>query len=332
MSTLLQFREQDSRFDRLNFRTGLFIAAALLLFAALIAASLVRQGVFTQTSSVYFFSDSAAGLTRGMSVQLSGFKIGSVEEIALEPDTRVKARMVLKTEYLRHIGQDAQARLAKEGLFGASFIEIQPGAREGRAMVNNGVVKFERASDFGQLAEALADKLHPILDDVKRITASANDPDGDIRATLRNVREATAAVGELQKDLNRLTKTVNERTDKLTGQVGQALDRADVALERAGTAIGTLNSTLSTLDRQLPETLLKLDRTLANVESVTADVRRISTRLASDVPPAVTEGRALMQDTRDIVEGAKRSWPIRGFLLEPLERSLPLDSHDGVRP
>jgi phospholipid/cholesterol/gamma-HCH transport system substrate-binding protein len=329
MNAMLESAERDTRFDRLNFRTGLFIALAFLLLAAVTAATLLRQGLFAQNASLYFFSDSAQGISRGMSVQLSGFKIGNVEEIALEPDTRVKARLVVKSEYLRHITQDAQARLAKEGLIGASFIEILPGSREARPIPNNGVVKFERAGDFALLAEALADKLHPILDDVKKITASVNDPDGDIRATLANVRQASAAVAGLQKDLNRLARTVNERTEALTGQAGRVLERVDVALDKAGGAIATLGGTLAALDRQLPDTLLRLDRTLANLESVTADARRVSSGLANDVPPALSQGRALMEDTREIVDGARRSWPIRGFLVEPLERSLPLDSNDG---
>jgi phospholipid/cholesterol/gamma-HCH transport system substrate-binding protein len=330
MNPLLEFRELDSRFEKLNFRTGLFIALALALLAAAVAGTLLRQGVLTQTSNLYFFSESAAGITRGMSVQLSGFKIGTVEEIALEPDTRVKTRLVVKSEYMRHITQDSEARLAKEGLIGASIIEIVPKSKELRTIPNNGVLQFERAGDFAVLAEALADKLHPILDDVKKITESANDPQGDIRATLRNVREATAAVAQLQVELNRLARTVNERTDTVTAQVGKVLERADGAIAKADGAIGTLNGTLSTLDKQLPETLLRLERTLANVEGATADARRIAAGLASDVPPAVSQGRALMEDTREIVDGARRSWPIRGFLVEPLERPLPLDSHDGA--
>jgi ABC-type transporter Mla subunit MlaD len=336
MNALAEFRELDSRFEKLNFRTGLFIALALALLAAAITGTLLRQGVFTQTASLYFFSDSAAGLSRGMSVQLSGFKIGTVEQISLEPDTRVKTRLVVNSEYMRHITQDSEARLAKEGLIGASVIEIVPKAREARTMPNNGVLRFERAGDFAVLAEGLADKLHPILDDVKKITESASDPQGDIRMTLRNVREATAALAELRGELSKLAGTVNQRTESITAQVGQVLERTDstiqkagATIEQAGSAVNTLNGTLSTLDKQLPETLLRLERTLTNVESVTADARRISSGLATDVPPAVSEGRALMQDTREIMDGARRAWPLRNFLNEPLERPLPLDSHDG---
>jgi phospholipid/cholesterol/gamma-HCH transport system substrate-binding protein len=332
----VEFREQDRRFEGLNLRTGLFLALALLIVAAAVAGTLIRQGVFTQTSRLYFFSASAAGIARGMSVQLSGFKIGTVENLALEPDARVKVQLLVNSEYMRHITQDAEARLAKEGLIGASIIEIAPGSTQARPMPNNGVLKFERAGDFAQMTQALTDKLDPILDDLKKLTESINDPQGDIRLTLRNIREATAMMAGLQQDLSRLALTAKERTESLTGKAEQTLERTAAAVEKAGVpfekasaAIDTLHGTLSALDKQLPATLLRVERTLGNLESVSADARRVTAGLAADLPPAVQQGRALVEDTREIMDGAKQSWPIRSFLGGPLEGPLPLDSHDG---
>ena len=271
MSALFDWRLQDSRLDRLNLRTGLFIAIAFVLLSLVVAGTLLRQGLLAQTASLYFFTDSAQGIAKGMSVQLSGFRIGTVEEITLESDARVKTRVVIKDEYMRHIGQDAEARLAKEGLIGAGFIEIVPGAGQARPMPNNGVLKFERAGDFAKMTEALADKLHPILDDVKKMTEAASDPQGDLRLTLRNVRQATATLGDLEQELMRVTRTVHERTQSLTGDVGKILTRADEAMQKANATLGNLQSTVAAIDRDLPQTLLKLDRTLGNVEAVTAD-------------------------------------------------------------
>ncbi len=341
MSALIaEFREQDRRFAGLNARTGVFLALAAIIVLAAIAGTLVRQGVFTQTSRLYFFSGSAAGISRGMSVQLSGFKIGTVERLSLEPDARVKVQLVVASEYMRHINQDAAARLAKEGLIGASLIEILPGSPQARPMPNNGVLKFERAGDFAEMTQALANKLHPILEDLKKLTESINDPQGDVRLTLRNVREATARMAVLEQELGRLAVSARERTDSLGGMAEKALERTASAVEKAGepfakasAAIETLHGSLSTLDKELPATLSRVERTLDNLESATADARRLSGALSTDLPPAVREGRSLVEDSRDIVDGAKQSWPIRSFLGGPLEAPLPLDSHDaGGKP
>ena len=336
----MEFREHDPRFEGLNLRTGLFVTLAFVIVAIAVAGTLIRQGVFTQTSRLYFFSGSAAGISRGMSVQLSGFKIGTVETLSLEPDARVKVQLVVVSEYMRHINQDAEARLAKEGLIGASLIEIVPGSREARPMPNNGVLKFERAGDFAQMAQALADKLHPILEDLKKVTGSINDPQGDIRLTLHNVQQATAAMVNLEQDLSEVARTAKERTESLTTTAEQALNRTASAVEKAqepfakaSSAIETLHGTLSKVDKELPQALQRVQTTLENVKQVSADARRVSAGLSEEVVPAVQQGRGLVEDSREIMQGAKQSWPLRSFLGSPLETPLPLDSHDaGVKP
>lgn len=269
-----EFREHDPRFEGLNARTGAFLALAALIVAAAIVGTLVRQGVFTQTSRLYFFSSSAAGISRGMSVQLSGFKIGTVDKVSLEPDARVKVQLAVNSEYLHHITEDAEARLGKEGLIGAGFIEILPGSVQTRPMPDNGVLKFERAGDFAGMTQALADKLHPVLDDIREITGSINDPKGDIRMTLHNLREATATLIVLEQQLNRVAATAQQRTDALARTAEQALERTTVAVEKAGApfekasaAIDTLHGSLSAVDRQLPATLSRIERTLDNLEA-----------------------------------------------------------------
>ncbi len=338
-ASIAEFREHDRRFEGLNMRTGAFLALAALIVIAAIAGTLIRQGVFTQTSRLYFFSGSAAGISRGMSVELSGFKIGTVEKLSLEPDARVKVQIVVASEYMRHITQDAEAHLAKEGLIGAGFIEILPGSAQARPMPNNGVLKFERAGDFAAMTQALADKLHPILDDLRNMAQSINDPQGDVRMTLRNVREATASLVRLEQQLNRVAVTAQERTDSVARKAEQALERTTVAVEKAGApferasaAIEILHGSLSAAERELPATLSRIERTLDNLEGASADARRVSAALVSDLPQAVHAGRLVAEDAAEALDGAKDSWPLRGLLGDPLEAPLPLDSHDGGKP
>src|SRR5215467_12770078 len=78
------FSEHDQRFEGLERKTGLFLALAAFLVIAGFAAALVRQGAFTQTTHLHFFANSAQGITKGMAVQLFGFKIGAVDAISLE--------------------------------------------------------------------------------------------------------------------------------------------------------------------------------------------------------------------------------------------------------
>jgi phospholipid/cholesterol/gamma-HCH transport system substrate-binding protein len=322
------FSEHDKRFEGLEPRTGLFLSIAALIVLATIIASLIKHDTFTPTMRVIFHAQSAQGIHKGMSVQLSGFRIGRVQELGIETDARVRVTLELEKKYAALIPADSEVGLSKEGLIGASFIEIEPGKNKTRSIAENGVLTFYRAIDFADMAKELQAKIEPILADVRKVTQSINDPDGDIRKTIGNVRHASALVAELAQQVNRIAGRSEGRVDAIAGKVDRVLDQTGTTLERARGALDTAARSLDTVDRQLPALLLRLDQSLKNVEAVTSDARRLSSSLGDDLPPAIREGRGLIEDAHEIVDGAKQSWPLRNLVAPPVQKALPLDSYD----
>lgn len=322
------FSEHDKRFEGLEPRTGLFIAIAVLIVLGTIVASLIKHDAFTTTTRIFFFAQSAQGIHKGMSVQLSGFKIGTVQDLNIEPDARVRVTLAIDEKYTKLIPKDSEVGLSKEALIGASFIEIEPGKDRTQTVAEDSVLRFYRAIDFADMAQDLKEKLDPILADVKQVTQSINDPQGDIRKTIVNVRQATALVAELAQQVSQLAKHSEARVDAIAGKVDRVLDQTGPVLERARGVLDTAARSLDTVDRQLPALLLRLDQSLKNVESVTADARRLSSSLGDELPPAIREGRGLVEDAHEIVDGAKQAWPVRNFVAPPGQKALPLDSYD----
>ena len=323
------FAKHDQRFEGLEPRTGVFVALATLIVLATIVASLVRHDAFTPTMRVFLLAQSGQGIHKGMAVQLSGFKIGTVGELDLEPDARVKVTLVLQSKYASLIPQNSEVRLSKEGFIGASFIEIEPGSTQAPPIAENNVLKFYRAGDFADMAQELKERIEPILAEVKKIAESVNDPGGDIRQALRNVRQASAQVAELAQQVNRLAKKSEGKVDAVAGRVERVMDHAAATLERAHGALETVAHTLSAVDSELPALLLRFDQSLKNVEAVTSDARRLSSSLSEELPPTIRETRGLIEDAQEIVDGAKKAWPIRNLVPAPGEKALPLDSYDG---
>jgi phospholipid/cholesterol/gamma-HCH transport system substrate-binding protein len=325
------FSKEDPRFKELGSKTVIFIILAAAIVVGTVMAGLVHQDFFTKTTRLYFFADSAQGITNGMSVQLSGFRIGTVDELSLEPSGTVKVRLVINSQYTHFIRQDSEARLFKEGLIGTSIIEISPGTPQIRQVQNDGVLKFNRAKDIADIAPDLAGRIGPILTDIKSITQSINDTDGDFRQTLKSVHRASAELAEAAASVNKLARSSDERLDAIHGRINIVLDRAGANVDKVGTVLDTLGGTLATVDRSLPDLLLKLNSTLDNAQAASVNARKLSELLSEDLPPAVSEGRGLVQDTREVVQGAKKTWPIRNYLPPAEEQALPLDSHDDTR-
>jgi len=322
------FSEHDKRFKGLEPRAGLFLGIAALIVVATIVASLIKHDAFTPTMRVSFFAQSAQGIYKGMAVQLSGFQIGSVHELRIEPDARVRVTLLVGKEYAGLIPQDSYAGLSKEALIGASFIEIEPGEQKTHTITENAVLRFYRATDFSDMAQELKDKLDPILVDVKKVTQSINDPEGDIRKTIANLQRATALVAELREEVIGLLRRSEGRIASVQGKLEYVLDQSGATLERARGALDTATRSLDTVERQLPGLLLRMDQSLKNVEAATANANRISASMAEELPTAMREGRNLIEDTQGIVDGAKQAWPVRNLVPPPTQKALPLDSYD----
>ncbi|MDD5300181.1 MAG: MlaD family protein [Gallionella sp.] len=310
-----------------NRRLGWFVAGAVLIVIAAVAFMAVQKGLFKRTTQLHFVADSAKGMVPGMAVKLNGFKVGTLEKLAMDADGRVSIVLALGDEYVPLIHKDAKARLVKEDLIGESIIDVLPGSANSATVENNAVIAFERARDIGEELSKLANQLQPILADVKSITAYADSPDGDLKKTLQELKRATTAfadTGEVASDLTRRNKK-----------------QIQSAITDAANTMASASKAMNTLDTSLPRLIGKLDTSLHHVEGVTADakaitaevkaittdVKTISSGLAAELPPAVSEGRETLQDTHEVVDAVKGSWPINKLLPPQEDHPLPLDSH-----
>ena len=129
-----------------------FALTALLLLLALIGGVAWKQGAFAKTTQLYFFAKTAYGMNKGMAVKFSGFRIGSVEEVSLEPNGSVKVRMVIDNAYTRFVPKDSKGKqVALEGR-----VKIQEPDPE---MVDH--LKAFADSRYSDQAVALAKKKYP---------------------------------------------------------------------------------------------------------------------------------------------------------------------------
>ena len=293
----MKLTNYNLRLQHIETRTRRFMLGAvgvMLLVLAMIAA---RQDYFSRSTTIYFFTSNAQGLSKGMAVKFVGFKVGSVKGINMEPNATVRVKVSLDDEYVHLIGQDAKARLVKEALVGESVVEIIPGSQQVRQVTQNSVLEFERGQDASTVVENLAAQLQPILSDIHQITSS-----GDIQQTLKNLNQASGNFRE----------TVNQYT-QLGASGNKAMDR--------------INSSLETLDKAIPKLVDKADATLDNVQSATADIKKISNDSAGEIPALVSNTNALVQDGQETLGGVKKSWLLNGLFPKSEEQTLPVDGY-----
>jgi phospholipid/cholesterol/gamma-HCH transport system substrate-binding protein len=297
--------DQDSDVALLHRGTRRFLLVGILATLLIVSAIFLRQGLFRQTATLSFVAESALDISKGQSVKIAGFRVGSVETVTLRGDGQVEVRLEIDADYMRFVTRDAVIELHKEGLVGSAVLEIIPGPDKTRLAANEAKLAFTRADGLTAMALTLRDKLMPVLVDIKAITGTLADPQQGLPATLAQVRGATTS-------LNTLLQTGNHQVT----DIGQA---ATSVLGKAEKGLVQLNQTLETVNTRLPALLDKTQRIVDHVEKVSADAE-------TSVPPLLHDGGAVAADVREIVTGAKTAWPIKDLVEAPPSQKLKADS------
>jgi len=110
-------------------KTEVFVGAAVLAAAIGFVAYAGQITGFSKQTSGYELSASfrsAEGVTVGTDVRLAGVKIGTVTDIALNPQTFRADTQFSVIEGVQ-IPDDSAVVVASEGLLGGNFVEIVPG-------------------------------------------------------------------------------------------------------------------------------------------------------------------------------------------------------------
>lgn len=305
----------------------IFLGLGVVSLVAAVILLAYHQGAFTKRIQLYFSAASAEGMNKGMAVKLVGFKVGSVESIAINSDLRVTVELLVDAAYAPMIDAGATVRLVREAIIGANVLEIRRGTGTWGPVVDKAILRYEREPSVESAVMALLDQMAPIVGDIRQITAWLNAPDSDLRQAIRSVNRTAGSLADASAEVKKLVVTANDRIERGETMMSNVLGGADRLLRDAGTTLAVLDGSLKRVDAALPGMTSKLDQTLDNIRATSETARAL---LTGEVSGVVSDAGGLVSDTRDVVRGARRSWPVSNFVQPPRETLLRLDGGGGV--
>ena len=103
---------------------GVVLATAVAFF--IYAAQLTGAGPAGQTATYSASFTSVEGVSIGTDVRLGGVKVGTVTELALDPQTFL-ANTSFTVDKAVLLPEDTAVLISSEGLLGGSYVELLPG-------------------------------------------------------------------------------------------------------------------------------------------------------------------------------------------------------------
>ena len=298
-------------------RSWRFIVPAVLGLLLLVAGVLVKQGYFVRRAQMDFYAPTADGVAIGTRIKLLGFPIGAVSAVHFIPASDGQARRVkfearIDAEYLAHIPSGSRARLAQEGVIGERIIEILPGTDSARPMAAGESIELTKGGGLGELAATVEARVLPVADEARNLLHALNDERSGVRPLIADFKAVAGDVSASVQQAGKLLNHVDAKVDK-------------ILLEGEAT-MKSVHAVADATERRSAELLDDAHATLKNVRAVTEDGAGIARELRGAAPGLIAEGQSVATDVSDITRGAKRSWPIRLFVNEPVAESLGVDT------
>lgn len=311
----------DERFKNLERKVGLFVIVALLGISGVILFIVAESDLFKSTYAVKLTAPKGTGFTPGMPIKLSGFRIGRVKSITLNDSAAVDVVLQIDRKYRKWIRQDSVARLIKEGMIGDYIIEVS-GGTSSELIPENGTITLGKTKALDEIAEDIADKVKPVLLDIRDIITYINSRDGDIKQTMRKLNAFAGNLETTRRKADQLITGTQRTIDGTSGKFDILLAKTEDRLDQTGPVLEKADSSLRQIDDSLPSMLDRLDTSLANLESVSAELRSTSSAALPKVPQLMDKTEGVIDQGEGVLESVRWIWPFSTVMQQEPRRLI----------
>lgn len=139
----------------IDFWVGIFVLIGIIcvVFLSLKVANITSFGTNNSNSYTLYANFSNIGsLKSGAPVKVSGFTVGRVTSIGLNPKT-YQAQVVMSIDSNYHFSSDSSAQVLTTGLLGEQYVGLQSGADDSMLKNNDTITLTSSAMVLEQLIE-----------------------------------------------------------------------------------------------------------------------------------------------------------------------------------
>jgi len=303
--------DKDERFKGLFVKVSIFVLLAVIGIALNFLYAALRQGLFVQKTPVYFVAPTSQNIHEGMAVKLSGFKIGTVKSMTLNEAAQTRVELLIEDKYMHFLREDAEVTPVREGVIGDTVLAVDRGSENKPALRAGAEVSYVLSGGLEQITQDLRDRLFPAIDDMSKLLHDINDPKGDIRQTLKNLREVTAGMNGTRARLDQML----EHSDAMVANDARPM-------------LQSLNKAAGKLEQDLPNLLNKANSTLDSLQKSGAAIKSAVETSAPQFSGLVGESRELVHESRKTVDSLNNNWLLRSGVPQEPQGLINMDSND----
>ncbi|HXH07430.1 MAG TPA: MlaD family protein [Vicinamibacterales bacterium] len=292
---------------------GVFVLAALALFAFGLFMIGERRGLFEPHFEVYAEFERIAGLENGATVRVAGMDAGEVVEIRVPTGPRGRFRVRARISERLHavVRADSVASIQTEGLLGAKFLQIEAGSERAPAAPSGSTIRSREPFE-------IADLLQQMSTTVARVDETIGVLRGDVERVL-------AAVGDTTAEARDVIEDVGDDIRRIAGDAGRVTADVCALVEGVRAGRGTVGRLFAddALYARAERIAAEAERAVAGMRRATDEAQDLLARLqrgepggaglVDDLRHTLATARDAMADLAESTEALKHNFLLRGF-------------------
>ena len=307
-----------TKFNKFEKVAGVFVLMAVLGFFGVMVGVAIKQGWFESKVSYVTTFESADGVHAGTVVQMSGIRVGNVDEVELTHDNKIIVHFSINSKYSEKIRKDSTAQLVRPFVIGERVVDVSVGS------VNQPVIEGDlRAiasveaidlmsilsgkklgtylSSMGQMAESLTSLVKAFSD--KSRTETLIQTFDRIDPLVKNLNQMSIEVIKLSKNLNK-----DERIGVVMGELV--------------TTTKALNEILPVMTKEAPHLAQDMASLVGNLTELTREFKVVIpalTAVAPELPSASKRAVEALNEAVVLLKAMQRSFVLKGSVQDVRE-------------
>jgi phospholipid/cholesterol/gamma-HCH transport system substrate-binding protein len=321
---------------------GFFVVAALAALLIMVLIIARQEGLWQNYITYEAVFKNISGLRVGSEVRLAGVVVGSVTKTTVRTDGKILVTFEVLERYRQQIREDSMATIGMIGLLGERSLDLTAGTPEKPILPPGGLVAGTEPLDLQELMSRAAPSLeaiHKTFTNLAKLTESMDNPKGDFKVALANIREISKKINqgegtmgmllsdpELYKHTMATVVSAQKLMDSLNnpkGTLGMVVHdpafRAE--LQKTLKNFSAISANLRQGSMPLSEALAKLPAIIAKVQSFLKNLDQAGEGL----PELVDTGQTALSDVDTFVKGAQKLPLVRRYVPKPKERTIRME-------
>lgn len=338
--------EPRHRFVHVSRTSQIFVLVSAIALIAILLLTARAQRWFEGTVPfrVRLPEIGSLGLAVGSPVELLGITVGVVDDLSIDEDETMWARIEVRQGFARFVRIDSRCTIKKKtfDLVGDAFLEISRGT--GTVAEKGAMLEADAArgvtEEFGTVLQDLGREMTPTIKEVRAavqlysdLARQLQDPDGRVQQAFTRLESITRAidsgngvVGRLLRD-DALADEVDhivQRIRELVTRLDDTFEKVDADLVASAQKARMLVGELAEGERSLPALVGELRALLEQLQPIVNDLRAAiaplpgvtaaAAREADALPGMVASARATMFEAERLILALQNHWLLRPYV------------------